>query len=120
MSDKVTTIEELKSIKKALEHYPAGAFIEDIEQQIELKIPRRTLQRRLLALQNAEHLYIEGKTSATKYFLKGEREAPVYVATIANEGIPLSKEGKEILQMVKQSLQQREPVGYNRDFLDRY
>ena len=53
MSDKVTTIAELKSIKKALEHYPAGAFIEDIEQQIELKISRRTLQRRLLALQNA-------------------------------------------------------------------
>ena len=120
MSDKVTTIEELKNIKKALEHYPAGAFIEDIEQQIELKIPRRTLQRRLLALQNTGDLYIEGKTSATKYFLKGEQEAPVYVATIANEGIPLSKEGKEILQMVKQSLQQREPVGYNRDFLDRY
>jgi Fic family protein len=120
MSDKVTTIEELKNIKKALEHYPAGAFIEDIEQQIELKIPRRTLQRRLLALQNAGDLYIEGKTSATKYFLKGEQEAPVYVATIANEGIPLSKEGKEILQMVKQSLQQRKPVGYNRDFLDRY
>jgi hypothetical protein len=120
MSDKVTTIEELKNIKKALEHYPAGAFIEDIEQQIELKIPRRTLQRRLLALQNAGDLYIEGKTSATKYFLKGEQEAPVYVATIANEGIPLSKEGKEILQMVKQSLQQRKPVGYNRDFLDMY
>ena len=120
MSDKVTTIEELKNIKKALEHYPAGAFIEDIEQQIELKIPRRTLQRRLLALQNTGDLYIEGKTSATKYFLKGEQEAPVYVATIANEGIPLSKEGKEILQMVKQSLQQRKPVGYNRDFLDRY
>jgi len=74
----------------------------------------------LLALQNAGDLYIEGKTSATKYFLKGEQEAPVYVATIANEGIPLSKEGKEILQMVKQSLQQRKPVGYNRDFLDRY
>jgi len=120
MSDKVTTIEELKNIKKALEHYPAGAFIEDIEQQIELKIPRRTLQRRLLALQNAGDLYIEGKTSATKYFLKGEQEAPIYVATIANEGIPLSKEGKEILQMVKQSLQQRKPVGYNSDFLDRY
>jgi Fic family protein len=120
MSDKVTTIEELKNIKKALEHYPEGAFIEDIEQQIELKIPRRTLQRRLLALQNAGDLYIEGKTSATKYFLKGEREASVYVATIANDGIPLSKEGKEILQMVKQSLQQRKPVGYNRDFLDRY
>ena len=35
MSDKVTTIEELKNIKKALEHYPEGAFIEDIEQQIQ-------------------------------------------------------------------------------------
>jgi hypothetical protein len=48
MSDTITTLEELNSIKKALESYPQGAHIDDIEKKIEFTIPRRTLQRRLL------------------------------------------------------------------------
>ena len=121
MSNKKTTIEELKSIKKFLEKHTNGAFIEDIEQQTELKLLRRTLQRRLLTLQNAGDLHIEGKARATKYFLKEKQATSVSAADIANsESIPLSKEGKDILLEVMKPLQQRTPVGYNRDFLDRY
>jgi hypothetical protein len=120
MSDTITTLEELNSIKKALESYPQGAHIDDIEKKIEFTIPRRTLQRRLLSLQNSGDLNITGKARSTKYFHKREQESALHLGTLLNEGIPISKEGKKILQVVKKSLQQRQPVGYNRDFLDTY
>jgi hypothetical protein len=114
-----TASKELEAIKDALQKYPNGASFEDIEKQSGLMLPRRTFQRRLLMLQNAGELHIEGKTRATRYFsvVKTEQKA----AIASNQGgILLSKEGKQILQKVTQSFQQRTPVGYDRNFLDAY
>lgn len=121
MSNKVAMLEELERIKKALQKYSDGALIEDIETQADLRLPRRTLQRRLLTLQNAGYLSIEGKTRGTKYFLKDEQKESALTAALSDhDDIPLSPEGKHIRQLMKRSLQQRKPVGYNRDFLDKY
>ena len=114
-----TASKELEAIKDALQKYPNGASFEDIEKQSGLMLPRRTFQRRLLMLQNAGELHIEGKTRATRYFsvVKTEQKA----AATSNQGdILLSKEGRKILQKVTQSFQQRTPVGYDRNFLDTY
>ena len=72
-----TASKELEAIKDALQKYPNGASFEDIEKQSGLMLPRRTFQRRLLMLQNAGGLHIEGKTRATRYFsvVKTEQKA---------------------------------------------
>ena len=74
-----TTSKELEAIKSALQKYSGGASFEDIEKQSGLILPRRTLQRRLLMLQNVGELHIEGKIRATRYFsvVKTEQKAAI-------------------------------------------
>jgi len=113
MPDQITLRQELENIKRVLQKYPNGAFIEDIEKHSEIKLTRRTLQRRLVILGNAGEVYKEGKTFATRYFLTEGKNTPVST-------IPLSVEGKEILQFVTRPLPQRIRVGYSKNFLDDY
>ncbi len=114
---KVSTVQkESNVIKAALKSFPEGAFIEDIIQQAGLDyLPRRTLQRRLAKLREVGAIRIKGKTRGVQYFLAEK------VETLPTEPIiPLSKNGKEVLQVVQQTLQKRTPVGYNKLFINDY
>jgi hypothetical protein len=121
MPYKLTAAEEMESIKKVLRKYPDGVLIDTIEEQFTLELPRRTLQRRLLKLQQAGDVRVEGKTRAAKYFLVAGKDMPIPAAKQSGQSrIPLSREGESILQQVISPIQQRTPVGYNRNFLDTY
>lgn len=110
--------EELKAIEDVLKAYPDGISRTAIAKALSEKVPPRTLQSRLRYLINQGYAVAEGQGRAVKY-----RHAGVITSAISPpeaEPLPLSKEGKEIRQLVSQPLTKRKIVGYNRDFLDSY
>ena len=114
--NKQTIKKELDEIQDSLEAFPDGALINEIEEAVKLNLTRRTLQRRLLMLHNKGLIYSSGKSRSTKYHLIIHE-----VKSNDNESvIPLSKTGRDILAIVKQPLQKRIPIGYQRIFLSSY
>ena len=103
-----------------------GASFHDILKSLTSEISERSLHRRLDALVHKKVLVRVGKARAAKYVLapttaetrgilpalSGAAEAEVYV--------PMSDAGSDIRAYVRQPIQNRKPVGYNRDFLEHY
>ena len=105
--------------------------IADIERACKAKglnFDRRTLQRRLGKLITASRVLKEGKGRASRYWL-----APIVGVVHATERrdvgsgvgeveiyVPLSLPGKEVKALVRRSITERKPVGYNRAFLESY
>ena len=123
--------EELEAIRKAAGGFRDGASIDEISDVIEPTIHRRTLQRRLAVLVKRKQLLLEGRGRGSRYAIpairtdvnievdgaqldltSGTAEAEIY--------IPISEAGAEIRRLVRQPIQLRAPVGYNRDFIGTY
>jgi hypothetical protein len=117
---------ELDRILRAVAGFPEGAGLGTISKALDNNVPRRTLQRRLALLVKQNKLAIDGQARASRYRLaEGAGAAAATLPVIRGEKydevyVPLSPEGEEIKQMVRQPIQNRRPVGYNRDFLDVY
>ncbi|OUS11604.1 cell filamentation protein Fic [Gammaproteobacteria bacterium 53_120_T64] len=118
---------ELDTIKQVVKGFDEGASIDDIQGVLELKMPRRTLQRRLALLVERRELVAEGAGRGSKYRLPPVRlqaqdlESTSEVSSPALDVyVPVSREGGRIKQLVRQAIQQRKPVGYNQDFLKAY
>lgn len=118
---------DLKAILTAVASFPEAASVEDILGALDHKLQRRTLQRRLARLIGQDKLRITGRGRASRYRL------PVVVAEgtgvavgrskVEGRGefrIPLSPDGEAIEKIVREPLQNRQPVGYHREFLDAY
>jgi len=120
---------ELKAILAVVAEFPEGASVEDIRGVIDRKLPRRTLQRRLALLVKQRRLIVEGRGRASRY-RKSPNDTEIRPQTITATFevltpkveiyIPISPEGKSIKEAVREPLQNRQPVGYNRKFLDAY
>ena len=113
---------ELEAIKRAVGSLEGGGNIDEIQVVLNAPIKLRTLQRRLKTLIGQGGIITTGKGKSIKYHPKapeivtqGEPEAGVPVPVI-----PLSRTGKEILNIVTLPIQRRQPIAYNRDFLDSY
>jgi Fic family protein len=119
-------IREYEAVLDAIGQLPGGAGIEQIEASLTSPPTRRTLQRWLTDLIAQERLRKEGQGRATRYLRRKIVTASVQVtaraqATVHAEIlIPLSDEAKQIEAYVRQPVQKRTPVGYNRAFLDNY
>ena len=123
---KIVPQKEIDLILQAVSQFPEGGSAEDISGVLDIRLPRRTLQRRLALLVEQKQLIVEGRARGSRYRLpvitaeahsveagdKLEAHAEVYV--------PVSPEGKAIKQAVRQPVQNRRPAGYNRTFLDAY
>lgn len=116
---------ELHAVLAAISRFPNGASMEEIERTLNIAIPRRTLQRRLSRLVEDGRLEVTGRGRGVRYHevvtgdtdlssgaVKSEIDDEVYV--------PVSAEGKWVKNAVRRPVQQRRPVGYERDFLDAY
>lgn len=110
----------------AIGQFPGGAGSEQIEATLTAPPTRRTLRRWLTDLIAQERLRKEGQGRATRY-LRGNivhAHAQVNVRTQATAHaeilIPLSAGAMQIEPHVRQPVQKRNPVGYNRAFLDNY
>ena len=98
-----------------------SARLEEISSQIGKPVPRRTLQRWLKALAEADRVEMVGQGRVTVYRIPATTPAPVAADAGADESaISLSISGAEILEYVRRPLGARQPVTYDRSFLDRY
>ena len=117
----------LQAIEKAVERRPEGMTAPQIADALPSAPPLRTLQYRLKALVDDERLIREGSGRWTRYrlpkdiSLSGRLSAGIPSVTARlSIGIPLSEAGKEIRNYVRQPVAARNPVGYDRTFLDGY
>ena len=109
---------ELDAVLRAVVQFPEGASIEEISSVLEIKLPRRTLQRRLALLVDQNRLAITGRGRGSRYRLPSSG-IEVHPAS-AEIYIPISPEGEVIKVAVRKPVQERHPMGYNRAFLDDY
>lgn len=118
--------DELNAVLQAVAGFPDGASLEEISEALGGVVARRTLQRRLALLVAQKRLTAWGRARASRYrVMKDTGTVTVTLPALRMEArgedsVPLSPEGAEIKQTVRQSIQNRQPVGYNRAFLDSY
>lgn len=95
-----------------------GAQLGDIAPLVPL--PERTLIRRLNAMVASGLLEKSDRSRAARYRIPGAQVVVEPAVVVAQDAVPLSPAGAELLALVSRPIPQREPVGYDRDFLDAY
>jgi hypothetical protein len=118
---RVILSENLNLVIDAIRQQGGSARLEEISSKIAKPVPRRTLQRWLKVLTLTRRVEVIGQGPVTVYRIPAAMPA-VSAAEESTEDkdIPLSIPGKEILDYVRQPLSARQPVNYDRNFLDRY
>ena len=118
---------ELEAILAIVAAHPDSVPVRTIRAGLPYELPPRMLQRRLAFLVERNRLVAEGRGKGRRY------RWPTVIAGAGNPGagsarvaesrgayLPLSTHAEAIKRVVRQPVQQREPVGYRRDFLDEY
>ncbi|HVK56404.1 MAG TPA: Fic family protein [Burkholderiales bacterium] len=114
-------------IEAEIAEHQQGIGIEGLHAALAEIVSRRTLQRRLNELVEQKHLVTEGKGRGLRY----RRLPRIIEANIteqvraedelsAEAYVSVSPEGQSVLDYVRQPIQQRKPVGYDRTFLEAY
>jgi fido (protein-threonine AMPylation protein) len=113
--------ENLNLVIDAIRVKGGSARLEEISLQLGKPVPRRTLQRWLKALAETGRVEVMGQGRVTVYRIPATTPAPAAAdAGTEESAIPLSISGAEILEYVRRPLGARQPVTYDRSFLDRY
>ncbi len=124
------------NILRVLESFPEGASLADILETLVPPLAKRSLQRYLASLLKEGRLNISGSTNSRRYHLRKAQDEidasevssadispakdPFLGSSQLEKLIPLSQEALSIQSNVRRPIQARRPVGYNREFLDRY
>lgn len=111
--------DEFDELEDILARYPDGASLQQILNTPSIQIHRRSLQRRLALLVKLGRIIVIGESRARRYKLPQEKQKPP-IESRKGYKIPLSPNSEKIQRLVKQPVQARTPVGYNRKFLDNY
>lgn len=122
---KLISQDDLNAVLEAVARFPGGGAVDEISAVLEHALPRRTLQRRLAGLVSEGQISAAGHGRARRYrpWITGTVIAispPGQVKAQGEVYVPIATESEAIKQAVRTSLQQRKPVGYQRDFLDSY
>lgn len=125
----VTPKQELDGLVELIAAHPEGLAIDAISRALDQRLTRRTLQRRLALLVAQKRLlsrgagrsahYVRAPVGTTGALHAREPDADVFKA-VGEVYVPVSPEGAEIKDYVRQPRQQRRPVGYQVAFLERY
>lgn len=123
-------IELLNAVQSVLRTVPGGVGIEMLIDRLSMPVSRRTLQRRLSAWSSAGDIRSEGVGKARRYFAvatdtnmvvtPGTGELNLTPNAPVVDAVPLSSEGSAVQDFVRRPVAARSPVGYEREFLDRY
>jgi hypothetical protein len=107
--------------------HPEGVGIDDLHAALADVVSRRTLQRRVALLVEQQRLHTLGEGRALKYRLApitgtmaAQEEGSDVVAVRVEVYVPTTAEGEEIRDYVRQPIQHRTPVGYERGLLEAY
>lgn len=120
--------EELDAIINIIGDHPDGVRVRSIREGLPYELPPRTLQRRLALLVGQRRLIAEGHRKGRLYRLPTREKTnadPVAKNTTVKEThreiyVPISQEAEAIKQAIRAPVQNRRPVGYQRNFLDDY
>jgi hypothetical protein len=121
--------QELDAIVAVVAAHPEGVQVRTIRERLPYELPPRMLQRRLALLVEQKRLIAEGRGKGRRYRLpQGDivvRAKPAELAITPHPAQveiypPVSAEAKAIREAVRAPIQERRPVGYQRDFLDGY
>ena len=121
--------QELEAIVAIVAAHPDGVQVRTIRDGLVFDLPPRMLQRRLALLIEQKRLAVEGRGRGSRYKITPngvEIHAETARLTIKGHAAqfeiypPISHEGEGIKQAVREPIQNRKPVGYNRAFLDEY
>ena len=121
--------QELEAIFAIVATHQDGVQVRTIREGLAFELPPRMLQRRLALLVEQERLVAEGRGKGRRYQLPpGDivtRPAPAQLAIKGHPARvevypPISPEAEAIKQAVRAPIQHRQPVGYQRAFLDNY
>lgn len=116
-------------IEAELAKHPQGIGIEDLHAALGSDVSRRTLQRRLQELVNKKRAMTSGQGRALRYLaIREVVTITPATGTVSFKGyvpavetyVPITPEGQEVRAYVRQPIQKRKPVGYNREFLESY
>lgn len=120
----------LQAIVDVVKRRPEGITTPEIADALDAALPRRTLQYRLKALVEDQRLARRGTGRWARYRVPRviDLSVPMMSGKIVGSmdlvrlsvGFALSEAGEDIRARVRQPLTSREPVGYDRDFLDSY
>ncbi len=119
---------DLQAIEETVQRSQGGLTASQIAEAMESQPSRRTLQYRLRSLVHGGRLAMEGAGRGARYYAPvryavstGPANSKVSTPEVPAEPIlRLSAAGAEIQSIIRRPLDMREPVGYNRDFLDSY
>ena len=117
--------QELDAILAVVSAHPGGVGVRTIREGLPFALRPRTLQRRLALLVEQQRLVAEGRGKGRRYRAPVTGKASVVLGDVAFEGrgevyLPISPEAEVIKQAIRAPIQERQPVGYRRDFLDDY
>ena len=123
---------EFEAVVNAVARLPDGGSVSRIGEALGEVVPRRTLQRRLVALVAQGRLVREGRGQGVLYRTPPAPSAPHPLVwrfgsnvsrgdrAVFHYSIPMSAQGEAVGRLVRAPIQQRPPVGYNRAFLEDY
>ena len=116
-------------IEAQIAGHPDGVGIDDLHTALADIVSRRSLQRRLASLVEQQRIRAEGDGRALKYrgrtgdvtiALQGVSATASAGQVTAEVYVPTSAEGEDIRAYVRQPIQGRKPVGYDRELLEAY
>ncbi len=113
-------------IEAEIARHPEGIGIDDLHAVLVNIVSRRTLQRRLGELLDDKKIASSGKGRGLRYrkprIIEMDISEHVHAsdAVSAEVYVPVSPAGREVRDYVRQPIQQRKPVGYDREFLEAY
>ena len=110
----------LIAIEDAVRRNPKGVSAPEILRALKTPVPQRTLQYRIKHLVRLNRLVMDGEGRWARYRMPDTATGAATREDADESDIPLSGAGKVIRNYVSQVPQARKPVGYDRNFLDRY
>jgi Fic/DOC family len=110
----------LAAIEVAVRRHANGASAPQIMHALATPIPQRTLQYRLKHLVTRNRLIMDGEGRWARYRMPDAATDWAVREDSLEPAVPLSEAGASIRDYVRQVPTARKPVGYERQFLDRY
>ena len=119
--------QELDDILTVVAAGPEGVRVKAIREGLPYELPPRMLQRRLALLVEQKRLIGEGRAKGRRYrmpvTMTGKGSLVVGGAIAEPRGevyVPTSPEAEAVKQAIRAPIQKRQPVAYQRAFLDDY
>ena len=119
--------QELDAILAVVAGHREGARVRAIREGLPYELPPRMLQRRLALLIEQKRLIAEGQRKGRRYRVPVTitDKSTLVVGSMIIEAsgdiyVPVSPEAEPIKKAIRAPIQKRQPVGYQRTFLDDY